>query len=171
MWNIAFPRKPYNAPGERWKKAISDPSGETTPSSPSIAVAVPWRTQPRSSLAGERRITANPVEAPIRAAVVSPDGKYLAYSDPTGTYLRQIENGETRPLPLPKDFKASPSSWFPDSTHLLVTSRDRSEEKAAVWKVSILSGPPQLIIDDSRHHPAPQRGRFRDLVCGCGRDR
>jgi WD40 repeat protein len=113
-----------------------------------FAVAMLWRTPPRSSPVNERRITANPVEAPIRAAAVSPDGKYLAYSDPTGTYLRQIDNGETRPLPLPKDFKASPSSWFPDSTHLLVTARDRSEQKAAVWKVSILGGPPQLILDD-----------------------
>ena len=113
-----------------------------------IAVAVLWRTQPRSSPVAERRITANPVEAPIRAAFVSPDGKYLAYSDPTGMYLRQIDNGETRALPLPKDFKASPSSWFPDSTHLLVTSRDRPEQKASVWKVSILGGPPQMLLDD-----------------------
>src|SRR5215471_12601814 len=81
----------------------------------------------------EKRITANPAEAPIHAAVVSPDGKYVAYADPTGVYLRQIESGETRPLPLPKDFNSSSTSWFPDSTHLLVTSRVRSEQKPSVW--------------------------------------
>jgi DNA-binding winged helix-turn-helix (wHTH) protein/Tol biopolymer transport system component len=97
----------------------------------------------------EKRITANSTEAPIRAAVVSPDGKYVAYADPTGVYLRQIDGGETRPLPLPKDFNASPSSWFPDSTHLLVTSRARSEQKASVWKVSILGGTPQMLVDDA----------------------
>ena len=46
----------------------------------------------------EKRITANSTEAPIRAAVVSPDGKYVAYADPTGVYLRQIDGGETAPL-------------------------------------------------------------------------
>jgi DNA-binding winged helix-turn-helix (wHTH) protein len=98
----------------------------------------------------EKRITANPAEAPIRAAVVSPDGKYVAYADPTGVYLRQIDSGEIRPLPLPKDLHALPSSWFPDSTHLLVTSHARSEQKVSVWKVSILGGTPQMLVDDAQ---------------------
>ena len=68
----------------------------------------------------EQRITSNPAEVPLTGAVVSPDGKYVAYSDPTGFYLRQISTGETRPWPLPKGFVAWAGSWFPDSTHLLV---------------------------------------------------
>jgi DNA-binding winged helix-turn-helix (wHTH) protein/Tol biopolymer transport system component len=97
----------------------------------------------------EKRITANSVEAPIVAAVVSPDGKYVAYADPTGLYLRLIDGGETRPLPLPKDFSAFPSGWFPDSTHLLVTSHVRGEQKRSVWKASILGGAPQMLADDA----------------------
>ncbi len=97
----------------------------------------------------EKRITANSTEAPIRAAVVSPDGKYVVYADSTGVYLRQIDGGETRPLLLPKNFRASPSGWFPDSTHLLVTSRFRSEQKASIWKVSILGGTRQMLVDDA----------------------
>jgi DNA-binding winged helix-turn-helix (wHTH) protein/Tol biopolymer transport system component len=115
-----------------------------------LAAAV-WqlsRTSPRH-LSVEKRITANPSEASIWAAVISPDGKYLAYADPGGMYLRQMDSGETRPVPLPKNFKARPSSWFPDSTHLLVTSRDRSEQKASIWKVSILGGTPQMLLDDA----------------------
>ncbi len=108
-----------------------------------------WRTAQTASLVIEKRVTANPAEAPIRAAVVSPDGKYLAYADTTGLYLRQIDSGETRALSLPKDFNASPSSWFPDSTHLLVTWRDRSETKASIWKISILGGAPQMLLDDA----------------------
>src|SRR5271156_1382483 len=68
----------------------------------------------------EQRVTSNPPEAPVRDAVVSRDGKYVAYADPTGFYLRQISTGETRPWPLPKGFVAWPNCWFPDSTHLLV---------------------------------------------------
>jgi hypothetical protein len=50
------------------------------------------------------RITANPPDAPVTGAVISPDGKYVAYSDPTGVYIRHIDSGETRPLNLPKGF-------------------------------------------------------------------
>ena len=109
-----------------------------------------WRImRPAPLPAIEKRITSNPVEAPIRAAVISPDGKYVAYADPTGTYLRLVDSGETHRLPLPKDFIALPSSWFPDSSHLLVTSHVRGEQKAGVWKVSILGSPPQILVDDA----------------------
>jgi DNA-binding winged helix-turn-helix (wHTH) protein/Tol biopolymer transport system component len=108
-----------------------------------------WITRPNPHPAVEKRITANPVEAPIRAAVISPDGKYVAYADPTGAYLRLVASGETHPLPLPKDFIALPSSWFPDSTHLLVTSRVRGEQKASVWNISILGSSPQILVDDA----------------------
>ena len=35
---------------------------------------------------------------------VSPDGKYLAYADNTGIYLKLLRTGETHPVPLPPDF-------------------------------------------------------------------
>jgi hypothetical protein len=44
----------------------------------------------------EQRVTSNSPEAPVEYATVSPDGKYLAYSDPTGLYLRVIASAETR---------------------------------------------------------------------------
>lgn len=85
------------------------------------AVIRAWRgSRATPPLAIEQRITANPPEAPVTGAVVSPDGKYVAYSDTTGVYIRHIDSGETRPLELPKSFDAVPTSWFPDSAHLLL---------------------------------------------------
>ena len=49
-------------------------------------------------------------------AAISSDGKYLAFSDDTGFYLRQVDTGETHPLTLPEGFKAKPVGWFPDGT-------------------------------------------------------
>ena len=50
-----------------------------------LAAGILWRVKRGAPYpAVEKRITANPVESPIRAAVVSPDGKYVAYADPTG---------------------------------------------------------------------------------------
>jgi DNA-binding winged helix-turn-helix (wHTH) protein/Tol biopolymer transport system component len=106
-----------------------------------------WRSQRSSGPAVEVRVTANPADAPIQAAVISPNGKYLAYADTSGMYLREIDTGEVHALSLPKDFRATPTSWFPDGTHLLLTWRDRSEQTASIWKYSILGGDPQMIID------------------------
>jgi hypothetical protein len=48
----------------------------------------------------------------------------LAYSDHTRFYLRQVEGGETHEVPLPKAFATIAESWFPDSSHLLVSWAD-----------------------------------------------
>ena len=102
----------------------------------------------------ERRVTSNPPEAPVIGASVSPDGKYLAYADPTGLYLRQLSTGETRPMALPKGFVAWAGSWFPDGTHLLVLRIDGQPGADGVWrpslyKLSLLGGEPQRIMEDA----------------------
>jgi DNA-binding winged helix-turn-helix (wHTH) protein/Tol biopolymer transport system component len=102
----------------------------------------------------EQRVTSNPPEVPVRDAIVSPDGRYVAYNDPTGLYLRQISSGETRPWSLPKDFVAWPNSWFPDSAHLLVVRIEGQPQGLALWKpslyrLSLLGGDPQKIMDDA----------------------
>ena len=100
-------------------------------------------------LATEQRVTFNPPDAPIKSAVVSPDGKYVAYADPTGLYWRQISSGETRPWGVPKDFIAHPNSWFPDSTHLLVTRFEGASLIPSLWKLSLLGGSPLQLMDNA----------------------
>ena len=56
-------------------------------------------------------------------SAVSRDGKYLAYADNTGIYLKLIRTGETHSVPLPPNFSAHVDDWFPDGSHLLVTAR------------------------------------------------
>ena len=116
----------------------------------SYGALIAWRiaNTPRP-LKIEQQITANPPEARITAAVVSPDGKYVAYSDTTGLYIRHINSGEVRPLQLPKRFNAIPTSWFPDGSNLLLTSWDSSPGNPSLWKVSILGGSPQKVMDDA----------------------
>ncbi|MBC8165769.1 MAG: serine/threonine-protein kinase [Bryobacteraceae bacterium] len=45
-----------------------------------------------------RRITANPSERPVTGAVISRDGRLVAYSDPGGIRLHNLETSETRLL-------------------------------------------------------------------------
>jgi serine/threonine protein kinase len=77
-----------------------------------VAIAVAgialWRIYspplPAGRVLTQRSITANPPENPVYAAAISPDGKYLAYADFTGVFVRLLETGETHPLPLPQSF-------------------------------------------------------------------
>jgi DNA-binding winged helix-turn-helix (wHTH) protein/Tol biopolymer transport system component len=102
-------------------------------------------TQPALS---QRRLTANPHDAPLTSGVISLDGKYLAYSDPTGLYLRQVDSGETISVPLPKGFDAMPESWFPDGVHLVVSHFDDLEKKPpSLWKISVVGGAPRKLAD------------------------
>src|SRR5499427_2407801 len=99
----------------------------------------------------EKRVTTNSPEAPIRWAVISPDGKYLAYAGPSEMYVRELDTGEVRQLLLPKEFNVPmPLSWFPDSTDLVFVEWSQGNEHArSVWKLSILGGSPQKLMDDA----------------------
>ena len=87
---------------------------------------------------------------PVSSAAISPDGKYLAFSDDTGSYLRQIDTGETHPLALPDGFKAKPVSWFPDGSHILATSVAGPAQEPGLWQLSGLGGSPRKLSDDAR---------------------
>ena len=51
-----------------------------------------------------RQLTFNPIEQPVFQSSVSPDGKFLAYADSGGIYLRQLETGATHLLTVPPGF-------------------------------------------------------------------
>lgn len=118
-----------------------------------IGTVVGWHAAKASGSHGQivlRRLTANPAEDRVTGAALSPDGKYLAFSDQTGFYLRQVDSGETHGIALPNSFNARPESWFPDSIHLLVTSIAGPQEPPSLWKVSIMGGTPQVLVDRGR---------------------
>jgi serine/threonine protein kinase len=52
----------------------------------------------------ERQVTSNPIEAPVFFAAISPDGRYVAYSDIHGLHIRFVDTGETRTVPVPPEF-------------------------------------------------------------------
>jgi DNA-binding winged helix-turn-helix (wHTH) protein/Tol biopolymer transport system component len=96
----------------------------------------------------QRRLTANRSEVPVLSAALSPSGEYLAFADSTGIYVRQVDTGETHPIPLPPAFVAKPESWFPDDNHLVVTARPSTSATVSLWKVSVMGGEPHLLTDN-----------------------
>lgn len=93
----------------------------------------------------EWQLTANPEDTPVTSGVISPDGKLLVYSDPTGLYTKQVNTGETHPIPLPEDFKPRVESWFPDGGHLLVSWAEQPNLQPCLWKISLFGGQPWRI--------------------------
>ena len=97
----------------------------------------------------EQRLTVNGPDDPVLRAAISVDGKYLAFADRSGMFLRVIGTGETHSIALPNGFMARPASWFPDGSHLLVTAWTGSSEAPSLWSISVLGGSPRKLIDNA----------------------
>jgi hypothetical protein len=72
----------------------------------------------RSQIA-QLQLTARTADKPVTGAVISRDGKYVAYSDKDGISIQEIENGESHKLPGTVGLELQ--DWYPDGLHLLVT--------------------------------------------------
>ncbi len=100
----------------------------------------------------QRRLTANTPDAPIDRTAISPDGKYLGYSDGQGIHLRLIDTGEEQLMPWPRDVKHGGAfwtfgSWYPDSTKFLALLVIPGSP-ASLWSVPIVGGEPHKLIED-----------------------
>ena len=113
-----------------------------------------------------RRLTANPEDNPVAGGVISPDGKYLAFADNTGFYLREVDSGETHALKLPPGFAAVPAAWYPDGTHLIATWVEGPKVPASLWQISIMGGTPRKLIDDARRPAVSRQGSQIAIVRG-----
>jgi serine/threonine protein kinase len=97
--------------------------------------------RPRGSLS-LRQLTSSSADNFIEYAVISPDGKYLAYLEKAGSlFLSLIDTGETRVL-IPASGDVFPLGWFPDGTQLLVNKWD-----GGFWRVSALTGAQRKLGD------------------------
>jgi Tol biopolymer transport system component/DNA-binding winged helix-turn-helix (wHTH) protein len=119
-----------------------------------IAIAVlVWALRPHPSRhkeVAELKLTTDSSENPVTAAAISPDGRYLAYADKTGAYLRLLSTAEIHPLAVPKNVRIGFLAWFPDSTQLLASWTPTAGRDLSLWVVSILGGSPHQLSDEGR---------------------
>ena len=106
-----------------------------------------------------RQLTINSSENPVIGGAISPDGKYLAYSDTRGLHIKLLDTGETRTVPKPEALKDQSVKWevgfwFPDSTRFLTTLHLATEEwgewssvNGSIWAASVLDGAPTKLRD------------------------
>jgi len=109
-----------------------------------------WRTTPASSPRSaptQQRLTTNSTENAVSASAISPDGKYLAYADKSGIYLRLMATGEIHPL-LSTGHYVTSLGWFPDSSQLFASWPTPPENKLELWTLSILGGAPRKLSEE-----------------------
>jgi serine/threonine protein kinase len=132
-----------------------------------VTSAVIWLKKRQPSSPSElklQQLTANSSELPVRRGVISPDGKYLAFTD--GTHMmgtrkmrgKIIGTDETLTIPEPESLKGSSvqwdiDAWFPDSTRFLANERPvrnpgSSAQGTNIWIIP-LGGTPRKLRDDA----------------------
>jgi eukaryotic-like serine/threonine-protein kinase len=108
-----------------------------------------------------QQLTTNSFENRVLSGTISPDGKYLAYSDTKGMYVKRIETGETRSVPQPEELKDQKVGWecgfwLPNSTEF-VANVHRSgtdpgqwnSQETSIWMTSALGGAPRKLRDNA----------------------
>jgi Tol biopolymer transport system component len=101
------------------------------------------------------RLTANPPERAVSGAALSPDGRYLAYSDTRGISLRLMHTNDSEVLQATKGLHVV--QWFPDSARILA----HEESADAFWAVSVL-GRRQRLPDGLPSPDGAALVRYRD---------
>jgi eukaryotic-like serine/threonine-protein kinase len=89
------------------------------------------------------RVTSNSSEAPIQSMALSPDGKYLAYSDTNGVHVRSIGTADSRVLSDTKGMIVR--YWAADSTQFFVSQF--IGERYTFYSVSLPGGVPHALGD------------------------
>jgi Tol biopolymer transport system component len=107
-----------------------------------VAAAFWWggRAAPSPGLEA-KQLTANPTELPISGASLSPDGRFLAFSDARGIVLQRVESGETQLLPDTAGMRIR--QWSADGTRLRTVLAGVPAAQA-YWSISVFGVPSRV---------------------------
>lgn len=95
------------------------------------------------------------------AAAISPDGKWAAYANVDGIFLRSMRNGASRGLHAPGDFTVDGLAWFANGTELVASGFGNSNNVPSVWAISTTGAPPRLLDTNARQGtPSPDGTRI-----------
>ena len=107
-----------------------------------------------------RQLTHNSPANSVGSGAISPDGKYLAYSDLAGLHVESLATGETLDVPQPQELTHTHvtwtilAGWFPDSSGFVANGYTGTSQPSynghdtGIWAVS-LRGETHKLHDDS----------------------
>jgi serine/threonine protein kinase/WD40 repeat protein len=108
-----------------------------------------------------KQLTNNSWETPVTGGALSPDGRYLAYTDAKGMHIKLVGTDDSQLVPPPDalrdknvTWEINSTAWFPDSRRLLAMSHPAAETQAAwssltgsIWSIAISGGAPRKLRD------------------------
>jgi DNA-binding winged helix-turn-helix (wHTH) protein/dipeptidyl aminopeptidase/acylaminoacyl peptidase len=101
-----------------------------------------WSSRSAPRELKQTQLTANSSDNPVTGDAISPDGKYLAYSDTQGVHLKLLATGEMQTLSqISSDWYFV---WFPDGTRFLGSEIARH----GLWTFSVIGGTPRKFLED-----------------------
>jgi len=112
-----------------------------------------------------KQLTSNSYENRVTEGRISPDGKYLVYTDRTGMHLKIIETNETHTIPFPEalrqpklELSLANAAWSRDSRKFLANAHPAGLDVEAlseqdvikrgglsIWEFSVLGGRPRML--------------------------
>jgi DNA-binding winged helix-turn-helix (wHTH) protein/Tol biopolymer transport system component len=134
-----------------------------------FGISAGWLAARKSAAAlrpAERRLTGNPQNEPVWSAALSPDGKYLAFTDKAGFFLRVVGSGETHAIDQPDDLQTHNITWFPDGARVLATRGKWPDRKLGLWSVSVLGGAFHKLSEDAEYGAISPDGTHIAFVRG-----
>ena len=98
-----------------------------------------------------KQLTLNSNQKPVHSGVISPDGKYLAYTDLDGIHLQLIETDQTRTIARTLATNDSRLwkvvGWLAGSTSFVANLYLPDQNEQSIWLYSILGESPQKLRD------------------------
>jgi len=106
-----------------------------------------------------QQLTSSLSENPVRTGAISPDGKYLAYTDMRGIHIKVLATGETSTVRQPAELQGQlvnweVACWLRDGTRFFAhvvppPERYSNIVHSSVWLVSVVGGAPRFVRDNA----------------------
>jgi eukaryotic-like serine/threonine-protein kinase len=111
-----------------------------------LMITVYFRVAARPNRAIRQQVlTANARESALETAAISPDGKYLAFSDSQGINIKLIDRDDIQVLPNTKALIVA--DWFPDGTKILAFRPGKDNTSFELWSVPLVAGVRRKLAD------------------------
>ena len=110
-----------------------------------------------------QQLTTNSWEYPVTGGAISPDGRYLAYTDAKGMHIKLVGTDDSELVPQPDALRGesivweiNSTAWFPDSRRFLAMSHPAAETQFAwsslttsIWEIGVSAAVPHKIRDSA----------------------
>ena len=130
-----------------------------------ITLFVGKRDPPAPLALKQRQLTTNSADNAVVSGSISPDGKYLAYSDPAGMHIQLIETGEAQTVPQPDELLGLQVSWAITPSWALhgtrfIANADVPGKSPSIWAVPVMGGRPVKIRENAFAYTISQDGSW-----------